>query len=174
MTSRKVQQIFDHVRSSSYINLRKYLDISFTKSISILVSMKMPHQQSEGTHGPVAHYSAEVSQNALQASLEPYFRSHVAADIYRIDVWFINVDTSSSFQVVRIGHDGTTHDVLNQVAKHVARGLYRLINLTITECQCMVTFSTQMSREDLMWKNGFPWDAEEDPQPDVVLKTGDE
>jgi hypothetical protein len=42
--------------------------------------------------------------------------------------------------------------------------------MNASEYSCVVVLSTEESRDELMWKNGFPWDNEDDPQPEVVLK----
>jgi hypothetical protein len=42
--------------------------------------------------------------------------------------------------------------------------------MNVSEYSCVVVMETEKSRDELLFKNGFPWDREDDPQPDVVLK----
>ncbi len=68
-------------------------------------------------------------------------------------------------------HSGTDESVdhaVAQVAKHIARGLYRVISLNASEYSCVVVMSTEKTRDELMWKNGFPWDRADEPE--VILK----
>lgn len=58
---------------------------------------------------------------------------------------------------------------ITQVAKHIHRGLYKIHSMNVSERSCTVVLSTEMLRADLQWKNGFPWDREDDPQPDIIL-----
>ncbi|KAI1846008.1 hypothetical protein JX265_000933 [Neoarthrinium moseri] len=91
-------------------------------------------------------------------------------DISKVDVIFININGASDFNILRTGTNKDIHHAVLQVAKHVARGLYRLVSLNASEYSCVVVMATEKQRDMLMWKNGFPWDTEEDPQPEVVLK----
>ncbi|KPM43251.1 hypothetical protein AK830_g3329 [Neonectria ditissima] len=91
-------------------------------------------------------------------------------DVSKVDVIYINISGASDFCILRTGTNEHIHHALTQVTKHVARGLYRIISLNASEYSCVVVMSTEKARDDLMWKNGFPWDTERDPQPDVVLR----
>ncbi|KAF5024640.1 hypothetical protein F66182_3262 [Fusarium sp. NRRL 66182] len=91
-------------------------------------------------------------------------------DISKVDVVFININTDSDFRIVRTGTNEHVHHAVTQVTKHVARGLYRIVSMNVSDYSCVVVMSTERSRDELMWKNGFPWDIESDPQPEVVLK----
>ncbi|KAK1958551.1 hypothetical protein LY78DRAFT_726662 [Colletotrichum sublineola] len=87
-------------------------------------------------------------------------------NISKVNVIFINIDAASDFQML---HTGTNkhHHVLIQVAQHVARGLYRIVSLNITEYSCVVAMLTEKPRNELM-KNGFPWDDEKNTQPKAL------
>lgn len=87
----------------------------------------------------------------------------------RFDVIFSNINAASDFTLLRDGTDESAHYVLNQVTKHVARGLYRIVSLQLTEHSCAVLLSTIKSYDELE-RQGFPWDRADDPQPEVVLK----
>lgn len=52
-------------------------------------------------------------------------------------------------------------DVIDQIYKHLTQGLYNLISLNVSKASCVVVFSTQRPREELLWRNGFPWDVED-------------
>ncbi|TPX16374.1 uncharacterized protein E0L32_004023 [Thyridium curvatum] len=92
--------------------------------------------------------------------------------VNRVDVVYININGESDFMWLRTGTDEHVHHAVLQVAKHVARGLYRIVSMNVSDFSCMVIISTGKKREELKWKHGFPWDREDDPQPDVVLKSG--
>jgi hypothetical protein len=79
--------------------------------------------------------------------------------ISKVDVIFININAASDFRILRSGTD-ESHHAVTQVAKHIARGIYRLVSLNVSEYSCVVVFSTEKKRSELMWKNGFPWDIE--------------
>lgn len=73
--------------------------------------------------------------------------------------------------MVRTGTNKDIHYAVLQVTKHIARGLYRLVSLNASEYSCVVVMAANKSRDELMWKNGFPWDnPDSDPQPAVVLE----
>ncbi|QPC77960.1 hypothetical protein HYE68_008712 [Fusarium pseudograminearum] len=90
--------------------------------------------------------------------------------VNKVDVFFVNINGASDFRLLRTGTNESIDYAIKQVTKHIARGLYRVISLNISEYSCVVVFSTEKSREELMWKNGFPWDSKRDPQPEVVLE----
>jgi hypothetical protein len=54
------------------------------------------------------------------------------------------------------------HHAVLQVTKHIARGLYKLVSMNVSEYSCTVVISANKSRDELLWKNGFPWDREGD------------
>lgn len=89
---------------------------------------------------------------------------------YSVDVIFTNINHGSDFRSIRSGTDKSIQDAILQVAKHISRGLYKVVSLNASEHMLAVIISTDLSRDDLMFKNGFPWDREDDPQQDVVLK----
>ncbi|KAL6886016.1 hypothetical protein GGI43DRAFT_277593 [Trichoderma evansii] len=90
--------------------------------------------------------------------------------VYNVDVIFTNINYGSDFRFIRSGTDKSVQDAILQVAKHISRGLYKVVSLNASEHMLAVIISTELSRDELMSKNGFPWDGEDDPQPDVVLK----
>lgn len=79
----------------------------------------------------------------------------------RVDVIYLNINAGSDFRIFRTGTQGSVHTVIAQVAKHLENGLYRVVSLNASENSCVVVLSTERSREDLLWKNGFPWDVPE-------------
>jgi hypothetical protein len=90
--------------------------------------------------------------------------------IDNVDVIFTNINYGSDFRGIRSGTDKSIEDAILQIAKHISRGLYKVVSLNASEHMLAVIISTELSRDELMFKNGFPWDRENDPQPDVVLK----
>jgi hypothetical protein len=117
---------------------------------------------------PTIYYQVDPSKNpSTWPSSDP---PSGYLDISKFDVFFININTASDFSILRTGTNESVQHALNQVMKHVARGLYRIISLNASEYSCIVVMSTTKSRGELMWKNGFPWDRDNDPQPEVVLK----
>ena len=91
-------------------------------------------------------------------------------DIPKVDVLFININTDSDFRILHTGTNENLQHALTQVTKHVARGLYRVVSLNASEYACHVVISTGKPREELMWKNGFPWDRVGEELDPVVLK----
>ncbi|RSL76862.1 hypothetical protein BHE90_004946 [Fusarium euwallaceae] len=75
------------------------------------------------------------------------------ANINRVDVIFININGDSNLRIVRTGTNEHVHHAVMQVTKHIARGLYRIVSMNVSD-----------------YSNGFPWDRENDPQPEVILK----
>ncbi len=76
---------------------------------------------------------------------------------------YININAGSDFTMLRTGTNESIDHAVLQVAKHVARGLYRIVSLNASDYSCVVVMSTQKPKDELMWKNGFPWDREDDP-----------
>jgi hypothetical protein len=89
--------------------------------------------------------------------------------VHNVDIIYVNINSSSDFGCLRTGTEGSVHEAITQVCKHVQRGLYRVVSLNASEHSCVVVVSTTLPREDLVWKHGFPWDIPEDPQPEIVL-----
>ncbi|ENH71724.1 hypothetical protein FOC1_g10003969 [Fusarium oxysporum f. sp. cubense race 1] len=58
-----------------------------------------------------------------------------------------------------INADSGIHAVL-QVTKHIARGLYKLVSMNVSVYSCTFVISANKSRDELLWKNRFPWDRE--------------
>jgi hypothetical protein len=114
-------------------------------------------------------YSVDLSTNpSLWA--DPNQPESGFRDVNKVDVIFININATSDFRLLRTGTNGSIDHAITQVTKHIARGLYRVISMNASDYSCVVVFSTEKSREELMWKNGFPWDNENDCQPEVILK----
>ncbi|KAG9503339.1 hypothetical protein J7337_006184 [Fusarium musae] len=106
-----------------------------------------------------AQYSVDLSTNPASWP-DPNQPSSGFIDVSKVDVIFINLNAASDFHLLRTGTNESIGYAITQVTKHVARGLYRIV----------MVLSTEKSRDELMWKNGFPWDKEDDLQPEVVLK----
>lgn len=87
-----------------------------------------------------------------------------------VDVFFINIHASSDFRMMRTSTEDGAAAAIMQVSKHLQRGLYEVLSLNVTSDRCVVVFSTQLSREQLLWNNGFPWDRDEEP---TTIKTPD-
>ncbi|KAH6960281.1 hypothetical protein DER45DRAFT_557378 [Fusarium avenaceum] len=90
--------------------------------------------------------------------------------IWKVDVIYININDDSNFRIIRTGTNEHIHQAVFQVTKHVARGLYTIVSMNVSDYSCVVVISTEKTRDELMFKNGFPWDRGDDPQPEVVLK----
>ncbi|RBQ76428.1 hypothetical protein FVER14953_03282 [Fusarium verticillioides] len=114
-------------------------------------------------------YSVDLSTNPVSWP-DPNQPSSGFIDVSKVDVIFINLNAASDFHLLRTGTNESIDYAITQVTKHVARGLYRIVSMNASEYSCVVVFSTEKSRDEFMWKNGFPWDKEDDPQPEVVLK----
>ncbi|KAI8657952.1 hypothetical protein NCS57_01175300 [Fusarium keratoplasticum] len=117
---------------------------------------------------PTVHYTVDPSTNP--GSWPPPAPELSNVNINRVDVIFININGDSNFRIVRTGTNEHVHHAVMQVTKHIARGLYRIVSMNVSDYSCVVVMSTEKSRDELMWKNGFPWDRENDPQPEVVLQ----
>ncbi|EFQ30412.1 uncharacterized protein GLRG_05556, partial [Colletotrichum graminicola M1.001] len=88
----------------------------------------------------------------------------------KVKVIYRNINAASDFIGLHTGTNNHVHHALIQVARHLARSLYCVVSLSITEDSCMVFVLTKKPKCDLMWKNGFPWHIEEDAQPEVGPK----
>ncbi|KAK0609437.1 hypothetical protein B0T14DRAFT_531951 [Immersiella caudata] len=119
---------------------------------------------------PAIHYQVDPSKNPATWPEGAKPQASGFLDISKVDVLFININGESDFKILRTGTNENVQFALTQVMKHVARGLYRIVSLNASEYSCVVVMSTEKQREDLMWKNGFPWDRDDDPQPEVTLK----
>ena len=114
-------------------------------------------------------YHVDLNQNP-SAWPGPDRPSANVVDIDKVEVLYINTAGSeSSFRMLRTGTNQNHQRVLLQVAKHVARGLYNVVNMSISTYSCVVVLKTSMSQSE-MEKGGFPWDPAEGELPDVVLK----
>ncbi|RGP80746.1 hypothetical protein FLONG3_1086 [Fusarium longipes] len=90
--------------------------------------------------------------------------------VWRVDVIYINLNEDSNFRIARTGTNENINQVVIQVTKHVARGLYDIVSMNVSEFSCVVVMSTEKSTDELSFRNGFPWDRPDDPQPAVVLE----
>lgn len=117
---------------------------------------------------PTIYYQVDPSKNPATWPSSDAPSGYLG--ISKVDVFFINTNAASNFTMLRTGTNENVQHALTQVMKHVARGLYRIVSLNASEYSCVVVLSTEKGREELMWKNGFPWDKDDDPQPEVVLK----
>ncbi|KAF4997863.1 hypothetical protein FGRMN_3564 [Fusarium graminum] len=117
---------------------------------------------------PRVHYTVDPTTSpASWPSPTPTLDTAV---IYRVDVIYININAESTFRTLRTGTNEHVHHAVTQVTKHIARGLYRIISMNISDYSCVVVMSTDKSKEELVCRNGFPWDRDNDPQPEVVLR----
>ncbi|KAF5565575.1 hypothetical protein FNAPI_1619 [Fusarium napiforme] len=114
-------------------------------------------------------YSVDLSTNPALWP-DPNQPSSGFMDVKKVDVIFININAASNFRLLRTGTNESIGCAITQVTKHVARGLYQIVSMNASEYSCVVVLSTEKSRDELLGKNGFPWDNEDDPQPEVVLK----
>ncbi|KAK1456692.1 hypothetical protein CMEL01_16370 [Colletotrichum melonis] len=87
-------------------------------------------------------------------------------NISKVDIIFVNMNGDLDFHILRTGTNEHVHHVVTQVTKHLARGLYHLISLDVTEHSCVVVISTGKKRSELS-EGSFPWDNTIDPQPGV-------
>ncbi|KAM0552660.1 hypothetical protein ACHAPJ_007757 [Fusarium lateritium] len=91
-------------------------------------------------------------------------------NVWKVDIVYININDNSNFRILRTGTNEHVHQAVIQVTKHIARGLYTIVSMNVSDYSCVVVMSTEKSRDELMFTNGFPWDRDNDPQPEVVLK----
>ena len=122
--------------------------------------------QSSMSDKPTIYYSIDPSINP---SRWPGAKPGSSIAVNKVDVWYTNVSANSDFRMLHSGTNESIDHAVTQVT-HIARGLYRLVSLNASEYSCVVVMSTDKPRDELMWKNGFPWDCDDDPQPEVVLK----
>lgn len=116
---------------------------------------------------PAVHYTVDPSTNP--ALWPPPAPDTDGVFIYRVDVIFVNVNGESNLRILRTGTNEHVHHVVMQVTKHIARGIYRIVSMTVSEYSCVVVMETEKSMEELR-SHGFPWDRESNPQPEVVLR----
>ncbi|ETS74013.1 hypothetical protein PFICI_13879 [Pestalotiopsis fici W106-1] len=119
---------------------------------------------------PTVYYNYTVDPNTNPSTWPTPGDSSGHIDINKVDVIFINISGESDFNMLRTGTNKDIHHAVMQVTKHISRGLYRLVSLNASTYSCVVVMQALKSRDELMWKNGFPWDRDDDVQPDVVLK----
>ncbi|EXK49885.1 hypothetical protein RAB80_002118 [Fusarium oxysporum f. sp. vasinfectum] len=112
-------------------------------------------------------YTVDPSTNP--ASWPPGQAPEFGTAIYRVDVTYINLNGDSDFRTLRTGTNRHIHHAVIQVTKHIARGLYRILSMNVGEYQCVVVMETEKSTDDLM-SHGFPWDRDDDTQPNVILE----
>lgn len=120
---------------------------------------------------PAIFYEVDPSTNpATWPGSIPEAGSGTHSQVDKVEVIYVNLDDRSSFRLLQTGTNEPVQHAITQVMKHVARGLYRIISLQASQYSCIVVMKTEKSRDELMWKNGFPWDRVDDPQEPVVLK----
>lgn len=75
----------------------------------------------------------------------------------KVDVIFININLNSDVRTIRTGTNGSVHEALLAVAKHVEKGLYKFVSLQMSEYSCVMVMSTELSDAELSKeKNQFP------------------
>ncbi|CZR31671.1 uncharacterized protein FPRO_02142 [Fusarium proliferatum ET1] len=110
-----------------------------------------------------------VDPSTSPASWPPGQAPEFGMIIYRVEVIYINLQGDSDFRTLRTGTNEHIHHAVIQVTKHIARGLYRIVSMNVSEYQCIVVMETEKSTENLM-ANGFPWDRDDQHLPNVVLQ----
>ncbi|CAF3456994.1 unnamed protein product [Fusarium graminearum] len=113
------------------------------------------------------HYTVDPSTNP---STWPGSDPTGSTVIWKVDVIYINMHGDSNFRTLRTGTNEHVNQAVIQVTKHIARGLYDIVSMNVSDYSCVVVMSTERSKDELLFKNGFPWDRQDDPQPEVVLK----
>ncbi|KAH8908668.1 hypothetical protein BR93DRAFT_936286 [Coniochaeta sp. PMI_546] len=88
----------------------------------------------------------------------------------RVNIRYINTHPTSNFEGLATHTDKSLHHVLVQIVKHLERGIYRIVSLEAAEDKCTVVVSTEKKHDEIMWRNGFPWDIESEPLREIVLK----
>ena len=116
---------------------------------------------------PTVHYTVDPSTNP--GLWPPPAPDTDGAVIYRVDVIYNNIHGASNFRVLRTGTNEHVHHAVMQVTKHIARGIYRIVSMNVSEYSCVVVMETEKSMEELK-AHGFPWDRESNPQPEVILR----
>lgn len=81
--------------------------------------------------------------------------------VEKLDLIFININANSDVGVIRMSADKSVGDAVMQVADHVAKGLYTIVSLNASKHSCVVVISTEKQEDELLWKNGFPWERTE-------------
>lgn len=99
-------------------------------------------------------YTVDLSKNPSAWGPGPVPKAML---VYKVDVIIININPGSDFIMVRSGTNGSVHEAIVQVTKHIERGLYRVISMQASEYSCVVVMSTLQTRDDLLGK-GFPFD----------------
>lgn len=64
-------------------------------------------------------------------------------DICKVDVIYVNINAASDFTLLRTGTNELIQHAVIQVTKHLARGLYRIISMNVSEYSCVVVMSTE-------------------------------
>lgn len=75
----------------------------------------------------------------------------------KVDVIFMNINLNSDVRIIRTGTNGSVHEALLAVAKHVEKGLYKIVSLQMSEYSCVVVMETQLMDAELVKdENQFP------------------
>lgn len=75
----------------------------------------------------------------------------------KVDVIFMNINLNSDMRTIRTGTNGSVHEALLAVAKHVEKGLYKIVSLQMSEYSCVVVIETELSDAELSKEeNQFP------------------
>ncbi|KAH7240717.1 uncharacterized protein BKA55DRAFT_692960 [Fusarium redolens] len=92
-------------------------------------------------HQPAVHYTVDPSTNPSSwPSPAPEFGNAI---INRVDVVFININGDSNFRILRTGTNQHVHHAVTQATKHIARCLYRIVNMNVSDYSCVVVMSTE-------------------------------
>lgn len=87
---------------------------------------------------------------------------------YKVECIFLNVG-QGSFRGLHTGRNDSVHEALMAVAKHVARGFYKIVSLQMSEYSCVVVMNSDMSDTEVD-SVLFPWGSEDDPDNVITLK----
>lgn len=67
----------------------------------------------------------------------------------KLEVICININLNSGVRTISTGTNGSVHDALVAVAKHVEKRLHKIVSLQMSEYSCVVVMSTELSDGEL-------------------------
>jgi hypothetical protein len=80
-----------------------------------------------------------------------------------VDVFIIKINVASNFGIRRHAlNNVTVHNAIFSVAKHIRKGLYRLVSLNASERSCVMVISTTFQNDDPTWKEKYKGDLPEE------------
>ena len=75
----------------------------------------------EASTPPAIFYS--IDPNTNPSTWPNLANATGTVSVWKVDVIFININAALDFRLLRTGTNGHAHEAVNQVTKHVARGL---------------------------------------------------